>query len=192
MDGPRVDLPPGSRGVVTGFEPNLRWPTVRFVGKERVIPSVRWTVSQGGSDAASRTQVPLMLAWAMTIHRSQGITIDRLSVDLDGVFEFGHAFVALSRCSSLEGLTLARPIQARAIRVHPEVVRFYDAQNGARVPPPLALTHMRIAAIGRLVLHTRDEVALESAFSFCLHTVLLTVKPVASWQHSSRHTAGPL
>jgi len=84
------------------------WPVVRFLdGKEKTIfphcmvtelgPKEPWSL-------ISRTQIPLMAAWAMTIHKAQGMTLKRVIVDLADTFETGHDYVALSRATGLEGL----------------------------------------------------------------------------------------
>ena len=72
------------------------------------------------------TQLPAVLAWAITIHRSQGLTLERVHIDLGkGAFETGQTYVALSRCRSLKTLTLARPIRSEDILVDAEAVAFY-------------------------------------------------------------------
>jgi len=71
-------------------------------------------------------QIPLMLAWAVTIHKSQGKTLDKVKVDLSsGTFASGQVYVALSRCRSIEGITLQRPIQAKDVSCDEEIKRFY-------------------------------------------------------------------
>jgi hypothetical protein len=80
------------------------------------------------------TQYPLMLAWAVTIHKSQGKTLDRVLVDFgSGAFAPGQAYVALSRCRSLDGLRLARPLRASDIRCDERIRRFHErlAREGA-------------------------------------------------------------
>lgn len=73
------------------------------------------------------TQYPIRLAWAITIHKSQGKTFDYINVDLDkGAFEHGQTYVALSRCRTLDGVFLQRPIQDRDILVDERVIEFYD------------------------------------------------------------------
>ena len=85
-----------------------QWPIVRFLnGREQTIfPNC--TINEIGPNAPwsliSRTQVPLMAAWAMTIHKAQGMTLERVIVDLKDTFEKGHDYVALSRATGLEGL----------------------------------------------------------------------------------------
>jgi ATP-dependent DNA helicase PIF1 len=77
------------------------------------------------------TQIPLILAWSITIHKSQGKTIDRVHIDLGaGAFESGQTYVALSRCRSLEKLTLSRPLTPSDIRVDVESQAFYSALRG--------------------------------------------------------------
>ncbi|MBI1884254.1 MAG: AAA family ATPase [Chlamydiae bacterium] len=73
----------------------------------------------------SFTQYPMMLAWAITIHKSQGKTFDRLIIDIgSGTFAHGQMYVALSRCTSLEGIILKKPVQKRHIFVDWRVVSF--------------------------------------------------------------------
>ncbi len=70
-------------------------------------------------------QIPLRLAWAVTIHKSQGKTFDQAVVDLgDGAFTSGQTYVALSRCRSLEGLSLMKPIRMQDIRIEYAIVNF--------------------------------------------------------------------
>ena len=80
---------------------------------------------------AEFTQFPLRLAWAVTIHKSQGKTYDRAIIDLgSGAFAPGQTYVALSRLTSLDGLYLTRPLRPRDIRVDPDVQRFMAAVRG--------------------------------------------------------------
>ncbi len=66
-------------------------------GEEKTIEPEKWTVEVNGLEVASRTQVPLKLAWAMSIHKCQGSTITKAEISLKKVFEYGQAYVALSR-----------------------------------------------------------------------------------------------
>jgi ATP-dependent exoDNAse (exonuclease V) alpha subunit len=71
-------------------------------------------------------QIPLMLAWAVTIHKSQGKTLDKVKVDLSsGAFASGQVYVALSRCKTIEGISLQRPIQPKDVSCDQEIKRFY-------------------------------------------------------------------
>jgi ATP-dependent DNA helicase PIF1 len=75
--------------------------------------------------AGEYTQYPLRLAWAVTIHKSQGQTFDGCEIDLgNGAFVFGQTYVAFSRCKSLEGLLLSKPLKLRDIKTDPKVFAF--------------------------------------------------------------------
>lgn len=77
--------------------------------------------------AGSFTQYPVRLAWAVTIHKSQGMTYDRVAIDLGkGAFEHGQSYVALSRCRSFHGVFLKRQLTPRDILVDERVVEFYE------------------------------------------------------------------
>ena len=86
-------------------------------------------------------QYPIKLAWAITIHKSQGLTFNRVNIDVGtGAFAGGQTYVALSRCRSLDGITLAGPMRYSDIYVRPEVVNFArDFNNPSKITSALSL-----------------------------------------------------
>jgi ATP-dependent DNA helicase PIF1 len=103
---------------VTGFNPN---PVVKFGSIEMTIQPHTWT-----NDLDSIVQIPLIYAWAITIHKAQGATLQKAEIDLgSSVFEYGQIYVALSRITTLEGLFLTK-FNAQKIKSHPKVIAFYD------------------------------------------------------------------
>jgi len=103
-----------------------QWPLVRFTnGSERLCVPEEFTVNDAfGNVEASRTQVPLILAWALSVHKSQGQTLDRVRVDLRNTFEKGQAYVALSRARSL-GTLEVRNFDPLKVMAHPRVIEWY-------------------------------------------------------------------
>jgi ATP-dependent exoDNAse (exonuclease V) alpha subunit len=97
----------GSVGVVVDFEPGTGYPVVEFKnGKTVSVTPESWELRDGEKKRASITQVPLRLAWAITVHKSQGMTLDAAKIDLRKAFVPGMGYVALSRVRSLENLYL--------------------------------------------------------------------------------------
>jgi hypothetical protein len=82
-------------------------------------------------------QVPLRLAWAITIHKSQGLTFDKAIIDARAAFAYGQVYVALSRCRTLDGMVLSRPLPASAIKTDPAIRRF--SQEAAHKRPSAEL-----------------------------------------------------
>ena len=116
----RVELVSDSRGMKRDVLP-VTWEKYKYAYDQEEDSIVARVEGQ-------YTQYPLMLAWAVTIHKSQGKTLDSVLIDLgSGAFDFGQAYVALSRCRSIEGIQLARPIQKSDVKCDPIVKRFYFA-----------------------------------------------------------------
>ena len=79
-------------------------------------------------ELGSYTQYPLRLAWAITIHKSQGLTFDKVVIDAGSAFASGQVYVALSRCRSLDGIVLTTAIQERSLAVDPNILAFSAAK----------------------------------------------------------------
>ena len=109
----------GSLGIVVGFEPNTDYPVVELKSGRRItVTPESWELRDGDKKRASLSQVPLRLAWAITVHKSQGMTLDAARIDLSRAFVEGMGYVALSRVRSLDTLSLAG-INQMALRVSP-------------------------------------------------------------------------
>jgi ATP-dependent exoDNAse (exonuclease V) alpha subunit len=97
----------GSLGEVVGFAPHTDYPIVKFQnGNEITMLPDTWELRDGERKRASITQIPLRLAWAITVHKSQGMTLDAARIDLRRAFVEGMGYVALSRVKNLENLYL--------------------------------------------------------------------------------------
>lgn len=114
----------GARGVVVRFEEGL--PVVRFKNKkEYTARPERWYVKNSNGTLLCRQQIPLNLAWAFSIHKSQGLTLDCVEMSLAKIFEAGQAYVALSRAQSLETLRVL-DFDSRHVWANPDVLEFYQ------------------------------------------------------------------
>jgi len=97
----------GSLGTVIGFETETNYPKITLMnGRELTITPESWELRDGDKKRAGITQVPLRLAWAITIHKSQGMTLDAARIDLSRAFVEGMGYVALSRVRRLDALSL--------------------------------------------------------------------------------------
>ena len=113
----------GTIGKVVGFDTDTGYPMIE-TRDERIITisPVEWVVEEEGKIRARIAQIPLRLAWAITVHKSQGQSLDAAAMDLSRAFEYGQGYVALSRVRTLEGLHLLG-WSAQALSVHPLVAR---------------------------------------------------------------------
>ncbi|KAM6199254.1 ATP-dependent DNA helicase PIF1 [Sarcoramphus papa] len=116
----------GARGIVVGFESEQKGlPKVRFLcGVTQVIRMEKWVFKGPSGVHLSRQQLPLKLAWAISIHKSQGMSLDCVEISLSRVFESGQAYVALSRARSLAGLRVL-DFDPKVVRADPSVLQFY-------------------------------------------------------------------
>jgi ATP-dependent DNA helicase PIF1 len=112
----------GTLGIVSDFDREDGIPVVvTKSGSTVVAKPAEWKINEDDSVKAGITQVPLRLAWAITVHKSQGMSLDAAVMDLSNAFEYGQGYVALSRVRSLSGLHLLG-WNERALRVHPEAL----------------------------------------------------------------------
>lgn len=147
-----LELKPGAKVMMLRNDPDRRWVNgtiarvsrltekqvfVEVSGKEYEVEQVAWEHRRYAFDqtqekivetvAGTFKQFPLRLAWALTIHKAQGLTLDKVYIDLgSGTFAHGQTYVALSRCRTLEGLALARPLTRRDIMFDPSAIGYRD------------------------------------------------------------------
>jgi ATP-dependent DNA helicase PIF1 len=123
-----LDICNGSQGIITSFCDISGLPRVKYNnGVEMVMTRNIWQSDKIPGIGVS--QVPLILAWALTIHKSQGATLDTAEIDVgSGIFECGQTYVALSRVKSLDGLYLTS-FDVTKIRINRKVKDFYDNLN---------------------------------------------------------------
>jgi ATP-dependent exoDNAse (exonuclease V) alpha subunit len=145
-------LKPGAKVILLRNDPDRRWVNgtvarisrlsekqvwVEVDGKEHEVEPAAWENRRYAFDtkqervvetvAGTFKQFPLRLAWALTIHKAQGLTLDKVYIDLGrGTFAHGQSYVALSRCRSLEGLALARPLRTSDILFDPAAMGYRD------------------------------------------------------------------
>ncbi|KAF4950319.1 hypothetical protein FSARC_13237 [Fusarium sarcochroum] len=142
---------------------SVKFPVVQFMatdGTSRVIlcQPEEWKVElPNGEVQAKRTQLPLILAWALSIHKAQGQTLERVKVNLGRVFEKGQAYVALSRATTQDGLQVLG-FQKSKVMAHPRVIDFYNklysAEEALGKPKAQSITDFVSNRIGAAPLKT--------------------------------------
>jgi len=120
----------GSRGKIIGFEEENGNPIVElYNGKKISLKPELWAIEEDGKIKASVSQIPLRLAWAITIHKSQGMSLDNALIDLNRTFSYGMGYVALSRVRTLEGISLVG-FSPESLKVDPIVLELdQDLKN---------------------------------------------------------------
>jgi ATP-dependent DNA helicase PIF1 len=120
----------GSRGKVVSVHGD--WPVVRLVsnGRSITVEPHTWQLAEDGRVRAEVSQLPLRLAWAITIHKSQGMSLDAAEIDLSRSFTPGMGYVALSRVRSLDGVYLSG-LNAMALQLHPDIFELDQALRQA-------------------------------------------------------------
>lgn len=121
-NNPKEGFVNGTLGAVEGFDKENGDPIVKTRnGRKIKVEPMDWTMEENGRVRAQISQLPLRLAWAITVHKSQGMNLDEAVMDLSSVFEFGQGYVALSRVRRLSGLYILG-LNNRALQVHPEIL----------------------------------------------------------------------
>jgi hypothetical protein len=171
----------GSIGRIAGFGKSPDSPDIIWIelpdGEVVDITPYRWEMFEFRYDSdekrimsesiGSFTQYPLKLAWSVTIHKSQGMTFDRVIIDIGrGTFSHGQLYVALSRCTTLKGMTLKKPVGKKNILMDRRVVRFITSYQYSRAqqkqPLEERFAFVKEAIKGKkkleiLYLKTKDE-----------------------------------
>ncbi|MDX2357405.1 AAA family ATPase [Dietzia sp. PP-33] len=186
---------------------------VEFTGGDVAeVPVFTWDLTRPVADRGGMrheivgtfTQFPLRLAWAITIHKSQGQTLDRVVVDLTGgTFAPGQLYVALSRCRSLAGLVLTRPVLAEDLKTDRRIMRFLrapgpdgperrfcsiaaltvgdDSSRSRPRPVELAVAFPDGTAVSTLVNPQRDLAQARTDYRIAVADVLLAPTLLEAW-----------
>lgn len=127
VNGIDDNLANGSIGKIIKFDNN--YPVVLFTnGIEKLITEYKWSLSDDNKKEPNvyKFQIPLVLAWAITIHRAQGATLDYIETDLGySIFEYGQIYVVLSRVKTKEGIFI-KNINFNKIKANPKAIEFYN------------------------------------------------------------------
>lgn len=165
-NNPKEGFVNGTLGTVEGFAEHTSEPIVKTRdGKRITVDAMDWTMQENGKVRAKISQFPLRLAWAITVHKSQGMSLDEAVMDLGNVFEFGQGYVALSRVRRLSGLYLLGWNDS-AFKVHPEVLEKdlkFQAESKEAMHALGAITRSNIKKIGeQFILACDGKIILEN------------------------------
>lgn len=116
------ELVNGSRGVIIGFHEDK--PMVQFLRRQCLIDYYTWELKEENRVIIKATQIPLKIAYAISIHKSQGCSLDCVQIDLANIFEYGQAYCGLSRVKKIDGLSITA-LDVKRICAHPHALEFY-------------------------------------------------------------------
>lgn len=151
--------------------------------KSETWENIRYTVNPTTKQIEEKklgtyTQYPLRLAWAITIHKSQGLTFDKVAVDIESAFTAGQVYVALSRCRSLDGIVLLSNIQRNAISVDPNVT-LYASQKTTNETLERTLSSAK-AQFNKEILLSIFNFSFSAGLSSQIYDIILKDAPLFS------------
>ena len=183
----------GTLGTVIGFdeEEHERIFVVTEDGREldverEIWSNIRYTFNEKekkieAQELGTYTQFPLRMAWAITVHKSQGLTFSNVRIDFaGGVFTGGQTYVALSRCTSLDGITLSKPILRSDVFVRPEVTAFARSFNDQSILTT-AIKQSKADSEYYAAIQAFDEGDMQAAldaFFLAIHSKYLIEQPI--------------
>lgn len=167
----------GKIGSVVKIDDGTIWVNCPGDAEDIVVTRVEWPNTKYSIDEATKeiketvigtfTQVPLKLAWAITIHKSQGLTFEKAIIDAKAAFAHGQVYVALSRCKTLEGMVLSTPITVQGIKSDAQVSTFN--RNIEKNPPGQKLLEESKLAYQQLLLFELfDFQTINRRVNYCL------------------------
>lgn len=173
----------GSRGVVTRFvqQGGEQLPVVQFAkGQELTIDKFCWEMKIEDAGTILYRQIPLQLAWAVTIHKAQGLSLDCVELQLDRtVFEYGQAYVALSRVRSLAGLRLAAFTPA-TLMAHPVVKQFYASLAVSSMDEPVVASPSPLPSLREVAKSAGGKASSSES------VVAVPVRSKPDWAHAAK------
>jgi len=128
VNKPEYNLANGSRGIIVNFsiKDGITLPVVKFLNDILLIINFHEYIIDENGYNVKKMQIPLIHSWAITIHKAQGMTLEFLKTDIgSSIFEYGQAYVVLSRIKNIEGLSLIN-IDYSKIKAHPKILKYYE------------------------------------------------------------------